>query len=723
MYPVTKAFNNACAAPGRGISTKILFNGVTELGAAEVQEINVTEQFGSSDGVTIGAAFSSQCKVTIYKQSPALNLKNGTFIPYVGINVEESVSVVGIARVGMAIVNIVSPISFVPKGKYYIPADGVEQKGKLWLTVTGYDRMASLTEDYVPTIDFPATPADMLSDVCAQGNITAPDVVLPDIQIAAPYAGSLRQQLGWLAGLIGCNAKFDATGNLVFCWYTDTGLTIGRDTQHMDGLTLTSENAFTVNSLLTGTKENPISVGTGVGIVATNPYMTEDVAADVFAKISGKSMMPCQINWRGNPALEAGDAVTVISLDGTTELTAYIMAQRLTVKGGMSADSFCYSPDNTDTAVQSPTEQKFQRMYDSLKKGYQDATDKIIGADGGNYSVTLNKDGYPTGWTLRDTPTVEDITRMWIMSIGGLGFSKDGGKTISNIALTMDGQVVADSITTGTLTTVKIQSADGKSTWNLATGEMNLFNTKMESLAAGNTYTTSDYSQDDIERIRQIIFGNITPTFADYEKLDLNCNGRCDAGDAVIISAALAGKREINFTSKWALKIDPTSGEDLLKVSRLIEDHITNTTKEYMVFGAGFSNVSVNSLSIDGSVVDDFVVEQGKYVNQQGLASIWTYRKWASGLCEYWGKEQGFTLTDGYHRSPAAPFAIVDSENSTVTVTNWYGTDANRAARPNIITCGGLYEDGSVAVYDRNYDGTVGTGYRAYYYHVSARWK
>ncbi len=81
MYPVTKAFNNACAAPGRGISTKILFNGVTELGAAEVQEINVTEQFGSSDGVTIGAAFSSQCKVTIYKQSPALNLKNGTFIP------------------------------------------------------------------------------------------------------------------------------------------------------------------------------------------------------------------------------------------------------------------------------------------------------------------------------------------------------------------------------------------------------------------------------------------------------------------------------------------------------------------------------------------------------------------------------------------------------------------------------------------------------------------
>lgn len=663
MYPVTKAFNNACAAPGRGISTKILFNGVTELGAAEVQEINVTEQFGSSDGVTIGAAFSSQCKVTIYKQSPALNLKNGTFIPYVGINVEESVSVVGIARVGIAIVNTVSPVTFVPKGKYYIPTDGVEQKGKLWLTVTGYDRMASLTKDYVPTIDFPATPADMLADVCAQGNITAPDVVLPDIQIAAPYAGSLRQQLGWLAGLIGCNAKFDATGNLVFCWYADSGLTIGRDTQHMDGLTLTSENAFTINSLLTGTEENPISVGAGTGIVATNPYMTEDVAADVFAKISGKSMMPCKINWRGNPALEAGDAVTVIGLDGTTELTAYIMEQRLTVKGGMSAESSCYSPDNTDTAVQSPTEQKFQRMYDSLKKGYQDATDKIIGADGGNYSITLSKDGYPTGWTLRDTPTVEDITRMWIMSIGGLGFSKDGGKTISNIALTMDGQVVADSITVGTLTTVKIQSADGKSTWDLATGEMNLFNPKVDTISGGSTFTTEDYTEDDLTRLRDLVLGQATPTLQDWQKLDVQGNDRFDAGDMALIRQAIDGTRTINFTTSWKFNIAPSDGENLVKITKIWHNNETEETKEHTVLAAGYGDVRVNALNIDGNMVNDFVVERGD-------TGTFAYRKWNSGVAEAWlqapisnpGKSIGSVMGGyGYSRQISLPTGLFTS--------------------------------------------------------------
>ena len=116
-------------------------------------------------------------------------------------------------------------------------------------------------------------------------------------------------------------------------------------------------------------------------------------------------------------------------------------------------------------------------------------------------------------------------------------------------------------------------------------------------------------------------------------------------------------------------------------------------------------------------------LDYGDYVLEQGTSGIWTYRKWSSGICEYWGKEQGFTLDDGVHLSPPAPFTVVNTENYTVTVTNWYGTDDNRAARTNIITCGGLQKNGSVSVYDKNPDGTWGTGYRAYYYDVKAYWK
>lgn len=426
MYSVTDAFNAACAAPGREITSKILFNGTTELAASEVQEISITEQFGSSDGVTIGAAFSSQCKVVIYKQTPALPLSGGNFTPYAGIMVD------GAAQ-------------FAPKGKFYIPSDGVEKTGDLWLTITGYDRMAGLTAEYVPTIPFPATPTQMLVDVCAQAHVTAPSVTMPDIQIATPYSGSLRQQIGWLAGLIGCNAKFDATGNLVFCWYADNGLTLGWDVQYMDGLELTADGAFTINSLLTGTEENPISVGTGLGITSTNPYMTAEQAAVVLAQISGKSLMPCKLKWRGNPAVEAGDSVTVTGRDGKA-LTVYVMEQRMTIKGGMSADITCYGPEDADYAVESPTQKKVQRQYDDVRKAFQDATSRIIGAKGGYFEITYDEDGYPTGWVIRNTPSVEDDTKMWIMSAGGLGYSSDGGKTVTDIALTDDGKILGSAL-------------------------------------------------------------------------------------------------------------------------------------------------------------------------------------------------------------------------------------------------------------------------------------
>lgn len=467
MHIVTDAFNAACSAPGREITSKVNFNGTTDLPASEIQEIVITEQFGSSDGVTIGAAFSYSCKVTFYKQDN-LPLNGAYFIPSVGIMVG-------------------GEAQYVQKGKYYIPSDGVEDSGKLWVTVTGYDRMAGLTEDYMPTITFPATPAQVLADVCKQASVTLPAVTMPSIQIAAPYTGTLRQQLGWLAGLIGCNAKFDATGNLVFCWYADGGLTIDRDTQYMDGLTLTTDDAFTIHSLLTGTDSNPISVGAGKGITTINPYMTAEVAETVFAEINGKTMRPCTVKWRGNPAVEAGDIVSVIGGSGEN-LMAYVMELKTQIKGGISADLTCYGPSDTDYATPSPSEQKFKRMYEDVVKSFQDATQKIIGAQGGYFEITYDEDGYPTGWTLRNTPTVEDNTKMWIMSIGGLGFSKDGGKTISNVALTMDGTINGGALAVGSVKqdavsglSQQFTAIDGKLESKISTTEANKsFATKKE---------------------------------------------------------------------------------------------------------------------------------------------------------------------------------------------------------------------------------------------------
>lgn len=437
MYTVTQEFHDAFSALGRDIIyIKAAFNGETELGSDELQELVVTEQFGASGGVTVGSAFSSSCKLTMYAQD-GLALRNGYFVPYVGINVGgETV--------------------YVPKGKFYIPYDGIEKTDRLWVTVTGYDRMASLTGDYIPAIEFPATPAQILADVCEQANLTAPVVTLPDIQIENAYAGSYREQLGWLAGLIGCNAKFDADGNLVFVWYTDSDLTITQDMQQMNGLKLTGDT-FAIQSITTGTEDNAITAGGGTSITFTNPYITKEVAEAVLNLVENTPMHPCTVKWRGDPSVEAGDILSVIGEDGATVLPVFVMEQVLSIKGGMSCETTCYPVEDEDYNVKSPVSQQIERVYNSITESFRNATEKIVGAKGGYYEITYDEDGFPTGWSLRDTPTVTENTKMWIMSTGGLGFSADGGKTVSQIALTSDGYVNATALAVGS------SNADGTS--------------------------------------------------------------------------------------------------------------------------------------------------------------------------------------------------------------------------------------------------------------------
>ena len=53
----------------------------------------------------------------------------------------------------------------------------------------------------------------------------------------------------------------------------------------------------------------------------------------------------------------------------------------------------------------------------------------------------------------------------------------------------------------------------------------------------------------------------------------------------------------------------------------------------------------LQSLSIGGNTVADFVVEQG-------TSDIWTYRKWNSGIAECWGVSSGTTsITTSWYQA------------------------------------------------------------------------
>ena len=151
------------------------------------------------------------------------------------------------------------------------------------------------------------------------------------------------------------------------------------------------------------------------------------------------------------------------------------------------------------------TVEKAQKSVDRfpslLNSAIKNATDKITGQTGGY--VVLHSDsetGQPYELLVMDAPDIADAVNIWRWNTGGLGFSKNGYNGPYETAITADGQIVADFITTGSLVANIIKagvlsSQDGSSYWNLETGEV--------VLRAYATNSSVEQVEDRVEHIEE----------------------------------------------------------------------------------------------------------------------------------------------------------------------------------------------------------------------------
>lgn len=106
------------------------------------------------------------------------------------------------------------------------------------------------------------------------------------------------------------------------------------------------------------------------------------------------------------------------------------------------------------------------------------ATGLITGQSGGYVVIhTSEENGQPYELLILDAPSIDDAVNVWRWNVGGLGFFHNGYNGPYETAITADGQIVADFITSGSLVAniIKvgvIQSQDGSSWWDLESGEV-----------------------------------------------------------------------------------------------------------------------------------------------------------------------------------------------------------------------------------------------------------
>ena len=454
MYTVSDAYAEKIVANDRTFAVRLTFVGSsTVLTGATIQDITLDEIINSAESLTMGCACSNKVTVNLINPPTDFAYDGAAFIPEVGLKISDTA------------------YEWIPLGKFYGAEPETNNDFKN-LKLTAYDGFCKMTDKYNATVSASTTLQAVYDDLKAQllanCGITLKTRTLPSYTIANfPYLDiTYTQAIGYVAGCLGGMARFDRSGELEIVWYGNSGQTISRSMQYMNGFTRNTDAPLMITALSTGTKDAPIVRGSGANgteITFENPYITAAMADAIYSTVNSMIYTPCSVKWRGNPAIQAGDIVAVWDNDNVPH-TVLLMEQNLKVGGGCTCTIECKGESATKSAFSNSFEsvgQKIERVYTTLEKAILDATQAITGNKGGYVELhDTNNDGKPDEILIMDYENISAATKVWRWNKEGLGYSYNAAGNAYlgpyKTAITADGQIVADFITTGTLSASRI---------------------------------------------------------------------------------------------------------------------------------------------------------------------------------------------------------------------------------------------------------------------------
>jgi hypothetical protein len=462
MYSTSDSFKSIIKSDKRTFALRVTLNSSTELTGTTIQDVTLDEVINSAETLTMGCACSNKVTINLINPPTDIDYENMTIKVEVGLMIEDR------------------PITYewIPLGVFYNPTPETNNDFKN-LKLTAYDGFSKMTGNYNATVGSTTTLQALYDDIKGQlyseFGVVLKSRVCPNYSITNfPYIENITyiQAIGYLAGCLGGMARFDRLGELEIVWYEDFGEQIDRSMQYMNGFVRKLGKDLTVTSISTGTKDNPIVLGNGangLNVNFENPYITTAMATDIFNKVQNLVYTPSQVKWRGNPAIQTGDIVTVLDKDGT-EHTVLVMGRVLKIGGGLNDTIECKG--TTETTAQfsnnfQTTAQKIERMYTAFEQAIIEATNKITGNSGGYVEIKdTNNDGKPDEILIMNTEDISTATQVWRWNKSGLGYAENAsGNAYAGpyrTAITADGKINADFIATGTLKLGGLNNASGR---------------------------------------------------------------------------------------------------------------------------------------------------------------------------------------------------------------------------------------------------------------------
>lgn len=315
-----------------------------------LNEFKYSNIINPNNSISIGNTCSSSVTFSIFQ--PQITLENKDITIFEGVKGD-------------------SGVEYVQIGIFTVTKE--ESNGE-YTKYTAYDKMYKAEKGYFSELTYPSTDKAVLEEICTKLGIQLATSITNTHTITdKPQGYTMREMIGYMAMLQGCNAAINSDGNLEIKWYKDSGYILDGHQYYQQGVTFTTSKDFTIRKLTCNntksgdSKTSEITAGDGAtGLSFANPFMTQEILNEVYNKIGGFQFRPLTVKFLGDWRLEVGDIITVNK--GGVDYKVPIMQITHECDGGLmdTVTSIGQSDTENSNIASGPITKQMERYYADL---------------------------------------------------------------------------------------------------------------------------------------------------------------------------------------------------------------------------------------------------------------------------------------------------------------------------------------------------------------------
>ena len=336
MYKQSNEAKLAYQSAERTLDIVVNVNGV-DYKATDIEQFDYDSGGYTGDTFSIGSTYENN--ITVKFIHLVEGLKRGMIVK---------------PRIGIKLPN--GTFEYTPLGVFIIADEIQMDRNNNSTTIKAYDKFVVMEGQYVSKLTYPANAVDIIAEIAqmCKVDVNTNDLAhLPTIKVSkAITKQSYRTAIGWIAQLYVGFASFDRDGKLTIrrvaepnytiepSEYEQQGLVKNEAPYIIGGISCNVNVVETTNNGETNETTHKIHSGSvnGSQIELTNDIMTQELLDSIWDSLKTITFYPFSLNWFGNPAIEAGDWLSLKDMKGNVFVVPN-NGYTISFNGGLSSTS------------------------------------------------------------------------------------------------------------------------------------------------------------------------------------------------------------------------------------------------------------------------------------------------------------------------------------------------------------------------------------------------